>query len=130
MSVEGLIVIYCADDNLLCTYTINGKMLACKDLGNDGETLSSLVISEDGNVLITGGSHCLVVFRWVRTLQLADNGPRKGMVVVVDGSSIVYQLPPFASPIRSLYLTRRERHLIVGLESGELRILAQDPEYL
>lgn len=130
VSVEGLIVIYCGDDNLLCTYTINGRMLACKDLGNDGETLSSLVISEDGNVLITGGSNCLVVFRWVRTLQLADNGPRKGMVVVVDGASNVYQLPPFGSPIRSLYLTRRERHLIVGLESGELRILAQDPEYL
>lgn len=130
VSVEGLIVVYCGDDNLLCTYTINGRMLACKDLGHDGETLSALVISEDGSVLITGGSHCLVVFRWVRTLQLADNGPRKGMVVVVDGSSNVYQLPPFGSPIRSLLLSRRERHLIVGLESGEVRILAQDPEYL
>ena len=130
VTAEGLIVIYCADENALFTYTINGKLLAYKDLGNDSETLSSLILSEDGSVLITGGSNCLVVFRWVRTLQLADNGPRKGMIYIVDGSSNLYQLSPFNSPIRSLCLTKRERHLIVGLESGEIRILAQDPEYL
>ena len=32
---------------------------------------------------------------------------------------------PFQSPIRSMYLTSQERHLIVGLESGYVRILAQ-----
>ena len=94
------------------------------------ETLGCLILSEDGNILVTGGSHCLVVFRWVRTLQVADDGARKGMVHVVDGSSDSYSLTPFASPIRSLLLTTRERHLVVGLESGEMRILAQDPEYL
>lgn len=39
-------------------------------------------------------------------------------------------IPAFASPIRALHLTRMERHLVVGLESGEMRILAQDSDYL
>jgi hypothetical protein len=34
------------------------------------------------------------------------------------------------SPIRSLLLTRQERQLIVGMESGELRVFAQDSDYL
>ncbi len=38
--------------------------------------------------------------------------------------------PPFSSPVRSLYMTKNERHLLVGLESGDLRILAQDSDYL
>ena len=37
----------------------------------------------------------------------------------------MYVLGPFQSPIRSMYLTSQERHLIVGLESGYVRILAQ-----
>lgn len=126
-STEGLIIAYCADDNLLCTYTVNGRLLAQKEID---ETLGCLILSEDGNILVTGGSHCLVVFRWARTLQMADDGARKGMVHVVDGSSESMSLTPFATPIRSLLLTARERHLVVGLESGEMRILAQDPEYL
>ena len=36
----------------------------------------------------------------------------------------------FSSPIRSLYFTKLERHLLVGLENGEMRILAQDSDYL
>ena len=38
--------------------------------------------------------------------------------------------PPFDSPIRSLLLTAREQHLVVGLESGGLRVLTHDPGYL
>ena len=41
-----------------------------------------------------------------------------------------HNIPAMAYPIRSLHMTRLERHLIVGLESGEMRILAQDPNYL
>ena len=36
----------------------------------------------------------------------------------------------FNSPIRSLYLTKSERHLFIGFESGEMRIICQDSEYL
>jgi hypothetical protein len=36
----------------------------------------------------------------------------------------------FNSPIRSIYYTKKERHLIVGTENGEIRIFAQDSDYL
>ena len=91
-----------------------------------------MCLSEDHKVLITGGERCLVVLRWVHKLTLADDGPRQGLEAVFDGRG-EYQGPfmskeyqgPFMSPIRSLYLTLKERLLIVGLESGEIRILAQ-----
>lgn len=36
----------------------------------------------------------------------------------------------FTSPIRSINYTKHERHLIVGTENGEIRIFAQDSDYL
>jgi len=61
---------------------------------------------------------------------LANDGPRKGFEAVLDGSMSDNNIEPFSSPVRSMYLTRSERHLLVGLESGEMRILAQDSDYL
>jgi len=75
-------------------------------------------------VVLTGGERGLVVFRWVTTLCIANNGPREGLDSVADGSD-EKSIGPFASPIRSLYLTNQEMHLIVGMESGHIRILAQ-----
>ena len=46
------------------------------------------------------------------------------------GASDIMQVPPFACPIRSLLLTANERHLIVGDEEGNLRVLVQDSDYL
>lgn len=66
----------------------------------------------------------------VRTLELANDGPRQGFEAVLDGSMEEHGIPAIAFPIRSLHMTKLERHLIVGLESGEMRILAQDPNYL
>lgn len=60
---EAFVVVYLVDEQLLCTYTINGRLLATKDIR---ERLYSIIPSEDGQVLITGGENCLVVFRWVR----------------------------------------------------------------
>jgi hypothetical protein len=40
------------------------------------------------------------------------------------------QIGVFSSPIRSLYLTKYEHHLLVGLESGEMKVLAMDSEYI
>jgi WD40 repeat protein len=60
---EGYVVVYLIDELLLCTYTVNGKLVAVKDIR---ERLYSLLPSEDGQVLITGGENCLVVMRWVR----------------------------------------------------------------
>ncbi len=58
------------------------------------------------------------------------DGARQGFEAVLDGSMEESNIAPFASPVRALHLTAHERHLAVGLESGELRILAQDSDYL
>ena len=64
----------------------------------------------------------------IRNLELAHDGPRRGLEAVLDGSSD--ECPAFVSPIRSLHLTKTERLLLVGLENGEMRALAQDSDYL
>lgn len=64
---EGYIVIYIMEECLLCTFTINGRLLVTKDVR---ERLFAFTPSEDGNVLITGGEFGLVVFRWVRNVIL------------------------------------------------------------
>lgn len=50
------------------------------------------------------------------------------MEAVLDGSS--EDCPAFSAPIRTIFLTKMERLLLVGLESGEMRALAQDSDYL
>ena len=127
LSKEAYVITYSGDDQLLSTYSMNGLLISSRTVP---EALYSFMLSEDGKVLITGGSACLVVFRWVRTLELANDGPRQGFEAVLDGSMEDHHIPPMSYPIRSLHMTRLERHLIVGLESGEMRILAQDPNYL
>jgi WD40 repeat protein len=62
ISKDLYIVTYSADDQLLCTYSLNGNLIRTKFIV---ETLLAILISEDGKVLITGGNSCLVVFRWV-----------------------------------------------------------------
>jgi WD40 repeat protein len=59
---EAYVVVYLVDEMTLCTYTINGRLLATKDVR---ERLYAILPSEDGQVLITGGENCLVVLRWV-----------------------------------------------------------------
>jgi WD40 repeat protein len=145
---EGYVVVYLIDELLLCTYTVNGRLVAVKDIR---ERLYSLIPSEDGQVLITGGENCLVVMRWVRlslpsslhprftltrsqiyNLEVANDGPRKGLEAVLDGmiEDSEGERHAFNSPIRSIYYTKKERHLIVGTENGEIRIFAQDSDYL
>jgi hypothetical protein len=63
-------------------------------------------------------------------LELANDGPRKGLVYIMDGSTPDHQIDVFPSPIRALRLSRQERQLLVGLETGELRVFAHDSEYL
>lgn len=61
---------------------------------------------------------------------MANDGPRNGLEAVLDGSMEETNVTAFTSPIRSLHLSKQERLLIVGLESGEMKILAQDSDYL
>ena len=126
---ESYVIVYLVDEHLLCTYTMNGRMVASKDIR---ERLYAFVLSDDGQVILTGGENCLVVFRWVHTLELANDGPRKGLEAVLDGmveeSEGAQQ--PISSPIRSLFLSKQERHLIVGTDRGDIRVFAQDSDYL
>jgi hypothetical protein len=67
----------------------------------------------------------------VHNLKLANDGPRKGHKSVLDGSSSEYNIvEKITYPVNSLHLTKLERHLIVGLQSGEIRVLAHDGNYL
>ena len=129
VSREGYIITYSAEQQRLATFSLNGDFLCSKKLS---EHLYTFLLSEDGLVLLTGGSSCLVAFRWVHNLELANDGPRTGLTVLLDGSTkdINYKMDCFPSPIRSLHLTKSERHLIVGLETGELRVLVPDSDYL
>ena len=45
-------------------------------------------------------------------------------------SKSISPMDGFCSPIRSICLSSNEQYMFVGLESGELRILSQDPSYL
>lgn len=62
ISKDAYIVTYSEDDQLLCTFSLNGHLIASR---NVPEALYALMLSEDGKVLISGGSSCLIVFRWV-----------------------------------------------------------------
>lgn len=121
ISGEGYLVAYSADGHLLCTYSINGRFIKMTDVR---ERVYAMCVSEDGKVVLTGGERGLVVLRWVLSLSIADGGGRRDLESVIDGGDDK-EIGPFSSPIRSLYITNQERHLIVGLESGHIRILAQ-----
>jgi hypothetical protein len=65
ISQEGYLVTYCAEKRRLVTFSLNGGFICTKKIQ---ETLYSLLFSQDGMVLLTGGSSCLVVLRWVSLL--------------------------------------------------------------
>ena len=90
-----------------------------------GERIYAFCLSEDGKVILTGGDRGLIVFRWTRSLDLSNDGPRSGTEGVIDGSQPEENIEAFNSPIRSICLSHQERHLLVGLESGCLRVFAQ-----
>jgi WD40 repeat protein len=122
ISKQGYIVAYSNDGYVLSSYTLNGRFLRSIIVR---ERLYSLCLSKDGRVLLTGGEKGVVVLRWVFNLKHADDGARTGLQATIDGSSADDEIGPFSSPIRSMCFTSNERHLVVGLETGEIRVLAQ-----
>jgi WD40 repeat protein len=59
---ESSVVTYSAEENCLCTFSSNGRWLASAEIS---EVLHALLLSQDGNVLLTGGTDCRVRLRWV-----------------------------------------------------------------
>lgn len=62
ISKEGYIVTYSAEHQRLTTFSISGTFVASKKVP---EALYAFAVSDDGMVLVTGGSACLITFRWV-----------------------------------------------------------------
>lgn len=121
VSKEGNIVAYSNDGCILASYTQNGRYMKLIQVR---ERIHALCLSEDGKTVLTGGERGLVVIRWVHNLAIASSGARKGLESIIDGSNEP-DFEAFPSPIRSLALTSGERHILVGLDTGEVRILAQ-----
>jgi WD40 repeat protein len=121
---EPFFVVYSADGHRLFSFHINGRLVTALSAG---ERLYSLCASEDGKVLVSGGRRGLIVLRWFTSLKLANDQGREGLDAVVDGSA---GAKAFSSPVRSLFFTAKEQHLVVGLESGHMRIMTNDSEYL
>ena len=62
ISKEAFIITYSADKQTLSTFALNGILISSREVSG---TLYALILSEDGKVLISGGTSCLVVLRWV-----------------------------------------------------------------
>mmetsp|Transcript_19054 Transcript_19054/g.22719 ORF Transcript_19054/g.22719 Transcript_19054/m.22719 type:complete len:997 (+) Transcript_19054:413-3403(+) len=127
ISQQGFIITYSLDNMCLCTFSVNGTLLRRQSVA---ERLHAFLFSDDGKVLLTGGTGRAVVWRWVHDLKLADNDSRVGFDAVVDGSCEQHKVPAFPAPIRSLAMSEHERHLMVGLQNGQVYMLAPDSNYL
>jgi len=127
ISQQGFILTYSRDDRCLCSFSVNGLLLKRQFTG---EHLHAFLLSEDGKVLLTGGAGKRVVWRWCHDLSLANDGARKGFEAVIDGSCEQHKVPCFPAAVRSLAMSEHERHLMVGLDNGQVYILAPDSNYL
>lgn len=127
ISQQGFILTYSRDDRCLCSFSVNGHL---QKRQFTGEHLHAFLLSEDGKVLLTGGAGKRVVWRWCHDLSLANDGARKGFEAVIDGSCEQHKVPAFPAAVRSLAMSEHERHLMVGLDNGQVYILAPDSNYL
>ncbi|XP_076348345.1 neurobeachin-like [Tachypleus tridentatus] len=104
LSREGLIVV-CYDHGSACCFTINGKRLRFE---THNDTIQCLILSRDGEYLITGGDKGIVEV-W-RTFNLA----------------LLYAFPTCNSGVRSLALTHDQKFLLSGLANGSVSVFYID----
>ncbi|CAG0882864.1 unnamed protein product [Darwinula stevensoni] len=104
LSREGLVVVK-YDAGNLATFTINGKLLRHQ---SHHDHLHSVLVSRDGEYLMTGGERGVVEV-W-RTFTLAP----------------LYAFPQCDSHIRTLALSHDQRYLVAGLSSGSLVVFNID----
>jgi hypothetical protein len=119
--LSATIVTYSADDATLVSYSINGTPLASTQVSGS-LPLHAFLFSEDGSVLLIGGDDCCITPLSTRTMETLGS--------VMDGACSVYKQGSFASPVTSMAFSRGERHLIVGLASGQVCVMVLDASYL
>eukprot|EP01105_Mastigella_eilhardi_P025380 TRINITY_DN68_c0_g1_i2.p1 TRINITY_DN68_c0_g1~~TRINITY_DN68_c0_g1_i2.p1 ORF type:complete len:2854 (-),score=674.35 TRINITY_DN68_c0_g1_i2:50-7438(-) len=101
--VHGHIAVYSQEHFGLFLFNVNGKILAKISLQ---ERLMDMAISRDGQFLITGGSKETVVVRHLFDLKFAHR----------------YKV---TSSICTITMTLEERHMLVGMQDGNLLIISR-----
>ena len=121
---SGVIALYFGHASQIKVFSLNGRLLASTSEIN--EQLHALLFSEDGKYIITGGTGRVVAVREIDSLSLVNKirGETRPSPLVPRG------LPAFEASINSLSFTPGERHLMVGLDNGTVRVLALDAQYL
>ncbi|KAJ8919585.1 hypothetical protein NQ315_002207 [Exocentrus adspersus] len=104
MSREGVIVVNYEKGNI-AAYTINGKRLRYE---SHNDNLQCLLLSRDGEYLMTGGDKGIVEV-W-RTFNLA----------------LLYAFPACDSSVRSLALSHDQKFLLAGLALGSIVVFHID----
>ncbi|XP_078683645.1 neurobeachin-like isoform X9 [Branchiostoma floridae x Branchiostoma belcheri] len=98
MSCEGQVVVS-YDKGHLSLFTFNGKFLRAMELNDN---ILSMVLSADGQYLVTGGDN-----RIVEVWQTSN-------------FKLLYTFPGVDSSVRALDLTHDQKTVLVGLSSGSL----------
>lgn len=134
---DGVLLALCfsEDEHVLLTGGTDRRvsMLWCHDLrladSGPRDGLRGLATTDGAcNVRII-----CVVYSWMHSLSYVCGYHLSRCLLLNLRVLLVLQVnstPPFPAAIRSLALSQRERHLLVGLENGQLYILAPDAEYL
>ncbi|XP_026472394.1 neurobeachin-like [Ctenocephalides felis] len=104
MSREGVIVVNYKKGNI-AAFTVNGKRLRYE---SHNDNLQTLLLSRDGEYLMTGGDKGIVEV-W-RTFNLA----------------LLYAFPACDSSIRSLALSHDQKFLLAGLATGSIVVFHID----
>jgi len=102
---SGYIIVYSQADLTLYLFSINGRLLRSAD---EHERLNHMIITRDGEFIITGGEKGSVVLRHLHNLKFAHKFSVQNVVC-------------------SLVITPDEKHLHVGLDNGKLLIIARPP---
>ncbi|CAE7683579.1 nbeal2 [Symbiodinium sp. KB8] len=152
VSSAGIVVLRIGD-KLLRSFSLDGRQL-CRSPLMLGTTPHALLFSEDGRyLLVAGGSPYIIIVLDAESLEpvqyIGSDRNRLGVAVTdvqldpaiassgghlsgADYRRAIPKLPedvdPFHVPVTSLAFSRGERHLLVGLASGQLMILKSTQE--
>eukprot|EP00736_Rhodelphis_marinus_P013944 Rmarinus@m.16402 len=107
VGTHGHVVVYSAEDFGLHLWMMNGRLLQSVDAC---ERLTAMVVTEDGEFLVTGGERRFVVVRRLYDLKVVKKFPSEDC--------------PLDNPITSLVVSPVENVLLVGLTDGRLHLFS------